>query len=191
MPRPKGYNADTALDRSIEAFWHTGYARTTVRTLTEAMGVPPRSLYQEFGDKDAVFVLSLERYAQQNRRFYERRLGTEPYGLAALRVYFEGIRYEEDFKGCFLVNSLAELEILPQDAQAVVEDFYAWVQKLYRRHVEAAVQAGAAAAETDVDGLSTALMVFDQGLAVMGKTPAQRKNLARAATALLDAVMAD
>ncbi|KAA1379949.1 TetR/AcrR family transcriptional regulator [Aeromicrobium fastidiosum] len=53
--RPRSFDRDAALAAAVEQFWRTGYDKTSVSTLTQAMGVTPPSLYAAFGDKDRLF----------------------------------------------------------------------------------------------------------------------------------------
>jgi AcrR family transcriptional regulator len=63
--RPLGFDRDAALAAAVELFWRTGYAETTVATLTKAMGVTPPSLYAAFGDKNRLFEEAAENYYRQ------------------------------------------------------------------------------------------------------------------------------
>jgi AcrR family transcriptional regulator len=60
--RPLSFDRDTALAAAVEQFWRTGYAETSVATLTKAMGVTPPSLYAAFGDKKRLFEEAADTY---------------------------------------------------------------------------------------------------------------------------------
>lgn len=63
MPgRPRCFQADQALDQAIRVFWTKGYEAATIDDLTIAMGLSRPSLYNAFGDKEALFIRCLERY---------------------------------------------------------------------------------------------------------------------------------
>lgn len=47
----------------MRVFWRAGYEGASVEMLTQAMGVPRSSLYQLFGDKEALFLRAVEHYA--------------------------------------------------------------------------------------------------------------------------------
>jgi TetR/AcrR family transcriptional repressor of nem operon len=57
------FDRDAALDRAAAAFWRKGYEATSVQDLEAATGLGRGSLYNAFGDKQALFAAALERYA--------------------------------------------------------------------------------------------------------------------------------
>ncbi len=54
MPRPREFDEATALDAAMQCFWACGFEATSVRDLTEHMGISGASLYNTFGDKRAL-----------------------------------------------------------------------------------------------------------------------------------------
>jgi AcrR family transcriptional regulator len=60
--RPRLFDADQTLDQAIRVFWRKGYEGATIDDLTEATGLSRPSLYNAFGDKEALFMRCLERY---------------------------------------------------------------------------------------------------------------------------------
>lgn len=51
----------------MHVFWEQGYERTTIRDLTEAMGISAPSLYNTFGDKQALFDEAVAEYERSSR----------------------------------------------------------------------------------------------------------------------------
>jgi AcrR family transcriptional regulator len=74
MGRPRGFDADQALERALEVFWRHGYEGATLTDLTEAMGIARTSMYAAYGNKEELFRRALERYT----------LGPASYGVRAL-----------------------------------------------------------------------------------------------------------
>ncbi|WP_067829955.1 TetR/AcrR family transcriptional regulator [Actinomadura kijaniata] len=60
--RPRGFDAEAALDRALEVFWRQGYEGTSLADLTAAMGINKPSLYAAFGNKEELFARALDRY---------------------------------------------------------------------------------------------------------------------------------
>ncbi len=61
--RPAITDDGTILDAVTDAFWHGGYEATSISDLAAASGTSRASLYKLYGDKNALLVASLERYA--------------------------------------------------------------------------------------------------------------------------------
>src|SRR4051812_22810840 len=71
--RPRGFDADTALDRAAEVFWRHGYEGASLNDLTEAMGINRPSMYAAYGNKEELFRRAVARYAGWTWRTRGRR----------------------------------------------------------------------------------------------------------------------
>ncbi|MEU6935378.1 TetR/AcrR family transcriptional regulator [Streptomyces rubiginosohelvolus] len=61
--RPRGFDADQALERAMLVFWEHGYEGASLAALTDAMGISATSVYAAFGNKQELFRKAMERYA--------------------------------------------------------------------------------------------------------------------------------
>lgn len=186
MARLKEFDEDRALDAAVDCFWAHGYQATSVRDLTEAMGIGGASLYNAYGDKRALFARSLERYANRSMRERIARLeaGHRPKEAIAafLAEIVERSLKDRDRKGCLLVNSA--LDVAPHDAEIgrVVAGYLDEIRAFFRRNLEAACFA-------DAEAISAHLLGVLLGIRVLARTGARRKLLeevARPALALLE-----
>lgn len=182
MARPRSFDRDDVVDRSMRAFWERGYRDTSVDDLVEATGVRPGSLYNAFqGGKRELFLGSLERYS---KLVVPEKLGAlERPGasVAELRAYFDGLI--EDLMspagriGCLMVNSTVELAA--QDSE-VSELAWGHMQRLQRNATRAlrnAKRRGEIPASVDSAAKATQLMATGMGLMVVGKTNPGREVL--------------
>ena len=60
--RPKSFDREAALDAAMLLFWNRGFEQTCVDDLASAMGIQTSSLYATFGDKEALFLDTIEHY---------------------------------------------------------------------------------------------------------------------------------
>ncbi|WP_299933239.1 TetR/AcrR family transcriptional regulator [uncultured Pelagimonas sp.] len=63
--RPRKNDPDKVLSEALKLFWKRGYAGTSMNDISEVTGMAKPGLYATFGDKDALFIKSLERYVEQ------------------------------------------------------------------------------------------------------------------------------
>ncbi|MET9555432.1 TetR/AcrR family transcriptional regulator [Streptomyces sp. NPDC006645] len=87
--RPRGFDADAALDRAMLVFWEHGYEGTSMATLTGAMGISTTSLYAAFGNKQELFRKVLERYDGGPSDYLHRAL-EEPTALGVATAILTG-----------------------------------------------------------------------------------------------------
>lgn len=64
MARKIAFEKDKVIEDALRLFQQKGYEATSIRDLVNHLGVSSSSLYSTFGDKDAIFMLALERHSQ-------------------------------------------------------------------------------------------------------------------------------
>jgi AcrR family transcriptional regulator len=84
--RPRGFDADAALDRAVEVFWRNGYEGASLGDLTDAMGINRPSLYAAYGNKQELFRRALERYAEEDMA-YARAALEEPTAYRVIETF--------------------------------------------------------------------------------------------------------
>jgi TetR/AcrR family transcriptional repressor of nem operon len=110
--RKKLYDRDALIGKAVELFRDHGFAGTSTQMLVESLGVNRYSLYAEFGSKQGLFDLALERY---DGEVIERSFGPlegEGAGIPEIRSLLEYYRASGDGpaagRGCFLCNTAVE-----------------------------------------------------------------------------------
>src|SRR5262245_52388236 len=89
MPRPREFDKLDVLDRATRLFWQRGYGGTSLNDLESAMGIGRTSIYAAFGDKESLFLQSVDHY-EATYSVKLRRALTESGGVRpAIERYFE------------------------------------------------------------------------------------------------------
>jgi TetR/AcrR family transcriptional regulator, transcriptional repressor for nem operon len=192
MARPRQFDPQDVVDRSMHAFWERGYHETSVDDLVNVTGVRPGSLYNAFpGGKHGLFLETLDRYA---KLVVPEKLGAlerKDAGLAELRAYFDGLVDDltrpEGRIGCLMVNSTIELAAVDSEVGEVVRDHMSRLERNAERALRNARRRGEIPARVSARAKATQLMATGMGLMVVGKTNPGRKVL----ETIVDAAFAD
>jgi AcrR family transcriptional regulator len=136
MGRPKGFNREEVLEKAMPVFWKHGFADTSLHELERATGVNKSGLYTEFRDKEDLFVACLRHYLESQEK--RGLLTKEPLGWNNVEVFLKnGPLNKGEQQGCFSVNSMRELAILPDEAYGVVTESRALLESLLAMNIEA------------------------------------------------------
>lgn len=174
MARTKEFDPDVALDRAMELFWQNGYEATSMAELTERLGIGRASLYATFGDKRRLYLKAVQRYLEREPSPVELLSQPGP-ALPAVRalveLYVQESLDDEQRKGCLVVNSATEL--LPRDRPVarLVESSWDGLEVALTSALTRARAQGELPAGRDPRALARFLLVFLQGVRVMGKSP--------------------
>jgi len=194
MARLKEFDEDMAIDAAVDCFWRRGYETTSMRDLARSMGIGGASLYNAYGDKRALFVQSLERYANRSMRERITRLQAMHRPREAIEAFIQEIiersLADRERKGCLLVNSA--LDVAPHDAElgGVVAGYLEEIRLFFRRNIEAAAKARQVSRRMDSESASIHLLGVVIAIRVMARTGATRRVLEALAAPALDVLSA-
>ncbi len=115
--RPRAYDPAVALDSAAELFWRKGFADTSLDDLSSSMGMGRPSIYNAFGDKEALFLHTLVRFRDTIASSPLRAMdGEDSIGDALdalLRTAVEYTTADRAHLGC-LLGSVAPATELPE-----------------------------------------------------------------------------
>ena len=171
MARAITFNIDKALDRARDIFWRQGYSQTSLPELLDAMEIKRSSFYNTFGDKQSVFMRTLNRASSESRNQIVTLLEQEGSPKAAiettLKVIADDLLADADHKGCYLVNSLLELGDDDPAVRQLVAETMAFEEQAFAATLKRASDAGELRIGLDHDGLATFLVNTLRGMRVL------------------------
>jgi AcrR family transcriptional regulator len=96
----------------MKAFWRNGFDNTSVDQLAEAMGIGRPSMYNAFGDKDAIFLRCLAHYDASVVAPLLRAVQNAPTAAEGIASYLTmvatGTTTDPQHRGCFLVSTVVD-----------------------------------------------------------------------------------
>jgi TetR/AcrR family transcriptional repressor of nem operon len=182
MARPRQFDPDEVVDRSMHEFWERGYRDTSVDDLVQATGVRPGSLYNAFpGGKRGLFLETLHRYSDLVVPEKLGALERSGAGLPELRAYFDGLVRDlatpDGRIGCLMVNSAVELAAEDSEVGELVRGHMARLERNAERALRNAKRRGEIPAHVKPRAKAIQLMATGMGLMVVGKTNPGRRVL--------------
>jgi TetR/AcrR family transcriptional repressor of nem operon len=189
MSRPKSFDEDAVLDQAMQLFWDRGYEGTSLADLEAHLGLGRQSLYNTFGDKQALYLKALDRFRRNTGQAALERFDAPAAGLDAIRSFFrfavESLTAPGPRRGCMVTNAVAERG--SEDADVLLQCNCAREElaRAFRRALTQAKAGGEVSPELDVEAAATLLVVQNYGLNVLAKAGATRGELSAAVEALL------
>ncbi|MGW3435021.1 TetR/AcrR family transcriptional regulator [Streptomyces melanosporofaciens] len=182
--RPRGFDADEALERAMRVFWEQGYEGASLTDLTSAMGITRTSMYAAFGNKEELFRRALERYTEGPASYAARAL-REPTARQVATAFLGGsvraTTRPDCPTGCLGVQgSLAAGDPGRPARDALI----AWRDEAIshlRDRLQRAVDEGDLPPDTDPGLLARYLMTVANGIAVQAVGGATRDDLQQVA----------
>lgn len=112
MARTKEFDKEQVLKKAMDLFWAKGYNATSMQDLVDGLGISRSSMYDTFGDKEALFCAALSSYKTHQSASICDAFNKISSPLQAIKAIFGGVitqSVNDENKGCFLVNSATEL----------------------------------------------------------------------------------
>ena len=190
--RPRSFDTDLALDRAVEVFWKHGFQDASLHELTEAMGLSKPSLYAAFGDKEALYLKTLERYVVQLVQRHAAALNDEPDARRAVDAFLRSLAVmltdPQLPGGCFIINGTADCggSTIPASVEMALREALQGTEILLRERLLRAQAEGALTASPQPAGLAAMFAAIIAGMAVQAKSGATKLQL----DAVIDTAMA-
>ena len=193
MAGARQFDTEAAAAAITRAFWRNGFAGTSIEEIEAETGLRRGSLYNAFGDKQAMFGLALSRYADAARKRVQAALDTaEPEdGIAALFAGQRAALADPALpRGCLLTEAMAACAALPPEAAEAVAVVAAAQHVTLGAALRRWQAAGRLGRSADVDALARLIGAALLGIAARHRATGDTEAAEAAARAAVTALAA-
>lgn len=193
MARPPNFDREAVIETAMQEIWRSGYEATSVKAMSEKLGMTRSSYYNAFGSREDLFKQTLVAYFAQSP---DRVLYDDP-GTTGIRHLLTSVfraacaarAGDPEGRGCMAINALCELAGGPETELAGI--MIAAVQASARRFEELlgiGVRRGELPTTTDCHAKALALQALLVGINAMSKAVRAEADLWLTARTTLQAL---
>jgi len=176
------FDEQEVIALALDVFWRKGLNDATMQDLAAATGVQRGSLYNAYGDKERLFLLTYERYAN---RFLDsvRQTLSNPDPAIALTALLKGVIASlivgAPSRGCLTTKTAIELPLAGKAIEARVKRLLEDLTTLIRDALS--TPAARRKLSCDPDVAADLVVTFTRGLAVIERAYRNPQHLEKIA----------
>ena len=172
MARTREFKINDVLNKAMLLFWSKGYEATSMVDLEQKLGINKFSIYNTFGNKQGLYLASLNHYEETITERLIRLLTEGNPGYAAidesLTLLEQAIEQKANI-GCFLLNSGTELGPIDPIVSAKVQSMERKVEDAYYQALSVAQQRGEISADLNLLDFARFLLSLNHGVITVAK----------------------
>jgi TetR/AcrR family transcriptional repressor of nem operon len=171
MPRPRAFDPDDALEQAMRLFWEKGYEASSIQELERRMGINRFSIYNTFGDKEQLFLASIERYRKQMASAMVEAADGD--SLEAALDFFRAldlvVASPEGAMGCLLVNTAVDQALRGTPSAAMAREHFDLLEASFHRTLRRARRSGELGGTDNLRDRARLLVAAAQGILVSAR----------------------
>jgi AcrR family transcriptional regulator len=191
MAGVRQFDDQLVVATALEVFWRKGLHDATMQDLATAAGVQRGSLYNAYGDKEAIFLRAFDQYAAQFLAACAKALHQGD-AKARLHAFFElivaNMTAGSPSRGCLTTRTALDPAMAGAAVRQRVQRLLRDLEQLIAKALRSAPNKAPAA---DAQRLARVVVTFTRGLAVMERAGYSRKQLQEAAATFAAALAGD
>lgn len=185
--RPAIFDDGSIIDAVTDTLWKTGFYGTSISDISRASGTSRASLYKLYGDKDALIVAALDRYAARfDKRVTEILQEVKEPAAAvskSLRASAERLTDSNAPNGCLRCRVTLELKGQSQAIDAAIDR----ANLAFEANMLRLLSADGGSRRADI-ALAKKLTAIVNGMVVMAEAGASREDLFELIEGIVDNV---
>jgi AcrR family transcriptional regulator len=191
--RPRTFDVEAALDKATHLFAEYGYDGTSLNQLTQAMAIPPPSLYAAFGSKEDLYKSCLDRY----RSHFAAPIAAALTHNATAKTAIEAMLTQSvktfcdpgNIKGCMVTLAALGININHQPLRDHAINLRAQAVASIEQRIQQGQRDGDVSANTDITAMTAFYSTFLMGLSIKahdGQSEAEMRGSISASMRLWD-----
>jgi len=173
MGRPPSFNREKAIETAMQEIWRGGYGASSVKAISEKLGITRSSYYNSFGSREDLFKAALEAYfGQSPDAILHGELPDMPILELLTRTFREicaARAQDPEGRGCMAINSLTELSGSHDELGTFLKNAVMGSAARLEYLLSIAVENGELPADADVHAKALALQNLMVGINVFAK----------------------
>jgi TetR/AcrR family transcriptional regulator, transcriptional repressor for nem operon len=191
MVGARQFDEQEVIAVALDVFWRKGLHDATMQDLASATGVQRGSLYNAYGDKEAIFLRAFDQYAAQFLKTAETALAQgDP--AAKLQNFFDVIIANMTSgappRGCLTTRTALDAAISGTAVRQRVQGLLGQLEQLIAQAIRSPPNKVTA---IDANRLARVIVAFTRGIAVFERAGYSRKQLKETAATFVDALAID
>lgn len=144
MARNVEFDEQLVVSKAMDVFWRKGYNGTTMRDLTEAMGINSSSLYNTIGDKHELFIRSIKHYTESRMKAAIKQLEPIKSPIKAIEKFIQSSVYviTNEPNSCLAIKTTFEVATTDEQVQKIIKADNDFTYHLLNGLVERAIEKG-------------------------------------------------
>ena len=167
MAGVRQFDEQEVIAVALDVFWRKGLHDATMQDLAAATGVQRGSLYNAYGDKEAIFLRAFDQYAEQFLQASGKALA-EGDAAARLQNFLDMIVTNmtsgTPARGCLTTRTALDVAISSDAVRERVQNVLSRLEQLVAKAISSASDRRPA---VDAHRLARVVVTYTRGLAVM------------------------
>lgn len=181
MGRQTGFSSDEVIRSCMKQFWDHGFEKTSISDLETCTGLKRTSLYNSFGNKDALFRTVIEFYIETQCLYWtDILLGADNLvdGLDRLMSTMIRENFDSEYPtGCLITYSAAGIEHHCGAVREAIQRAHGVMIDGISTAIDREIDAGRFSPDVDVNSLALYVLSNFQGIMVLSKTVGNETSL--------------
>ncbi len=180
MTGVKQFDPDAIIERAMLHFWRVGYGAASIQDLEKATKLRRGSLYNAFGDKEALFIAALKHYdITVGAKRIEQLSNPDPYRAIGgfLDTLVEQLGMPGRPRGCLHVNTSLEIPTVPKSILRIIASRSNSLEDAFYSVFREGRKQGSIARSVDIRAMARFYLGVAKGIAVLHKVNGDKATL--------------